>query len=247
MFPGSPKGGSELIKSKPWTQKEEDEHTRKMDGKFVNAMERSIIQNMDYMGQRPGLYQLSPISITELTGEEFGQGLTKPQLAKAADALLLVVQHGPGLFNEDTQWTLRINRKDRGKMGDNAAQTAVESKAVAGIFNLARYAVVAERHADTQHRNPDVQAILRMYAPLSMGGTLYRAKLTVQDYKGSDKRHLHALSAVEIENAPLGTLPLYSGAEALQAAQPTTVRTLSIAKLMSGARMQSGVEFTDPP
>jgi Large polyvalent protein-associated domain 3 len=173
--------------------------------------------------------------------------LTKVQLAKAADVLLLAIQHGAGLFNEDTQWTLKVNRKDRGKMGDNAGQTAEESKAVAGIDSLVRNAVVAERHADTQHKNPDVQAILRMYAPVSIGGTLYRAKLTVQDYKGGDKRHLHALSAVEIENAPLGTLLPYSGAEALQAAQPTTVRRLSIAKLMREASMETGVKFTASP
>ena len=247
VVPGFSGGGTELRKSKPWGEKEKSEHPRNPKGEFSKVGEKAIIQKMDYMGQRPGLFQLQPILITELSGEEFGTGLTKQQLAKAADLLLFSIQHGAGLFNEDTKWTLRVNRKDRGKMGDNAAQTAAESKAVAGIDRLARHAVVAERHADTQHKNPDVQAILRMYAPVSIRGTIYRAKLTVQDYKGGDKRHLHALSAVEIENAPLGTLLPYSGAEALQAAQPTTVRMLSIAKLMRGASMENGTPFIASP
>jgi len=35
---------------------------------------------VDFMGQRPGLRDLPPIPVTELTGEEFGQGLSQLEI-----------------------------------------------------------------------------------------------------------------------------------------------------------------------
>jgi hypothetical protein len=46
---------------------------------------------------------------------------------------------------------------------------------------------------------------------------------------------LRTPAAVEIEDAPLGTLPAYSSDESLQPGQPTTGRTLSLADLLHGA------------
>ena len=80
-----------------------------------------------------------------------------------------------------------------------------------------------------------------MYAPVTIGSSVYRAKLTVKDY--GDPKRLHALSAVEIESAPLGTLPAYSGAEALQQGQPTTGRTINITDLLRGATRNDGSPF----
>lgn len=197
----------------------------------------------DYSGQRPGLFDLPPVPVVTLTGNEFGAGLRYLQLAKAADQHLRMLQGVPGLLNLDTGWRLTINGKGRKKMGDNADQSATEIKAVAGIEQLARVAVVAELHEDERHRNPDVKAVLRLYAPLAIDGALYRIRLTVKNY--GDPRMLHALSAVEIENAPLGILPSYSSAEALQKAQPTTGRTLSVSDLLRGAQRHDGQPFKD--
>lgn len=195
-----------------------------------------------FSGPRPGLADLPPVPVVTLTGREFGAGLNKPQLAQAADALLRAIQKSPGLINDDTGWLFRVNQKGRKKMGDNADLSAAESKAVAGIERLVQNAIVAERHADIEHGNPDVAAVLRLYVPVDIAGVMYRAKLTVKDYKtaGEPKRLLHALAAIEIESAPLGTLPSYSGAKALQTAQPTAGRTLSIASLLAGATLQDG-------
>lgn len=198
----------------------------------------------NFTGQRPDLFKHPPVAITELTGKEFGDSLNKTELAQAADLLLRSVQKGEGLRNADTGWIFKVNKKGRDKMGDNADLTANESKAVAGIESLARHAVVAEIHADHEHHNPDVSAVFRLYAPVSIGGVMYRVKLTVKDYKTSGlPKLLHALAAVEIENAPLGTLPSYSDAEAFQTAQPTTGRTLTIAELLKNATLNDGTEF----
>lgn len=193
---------------------------------------------MGFTGQRPGLFELPPIPVTELTGKEFGERLSRRELALAADAKLRRIQRIAGLPNTDTGWVLRVNRKGRAKMGDNADMTAAESKAVAGIEALARDAVAAERHPDTEHKNPDVNAVLRLYAPVSIAGVMYRVKLTVKDYstEGNPKM-LHALAAVEIESALLGISPSYSGDESLQTGQPTTRRVLSIADLFAGATL----------
>ena len=117
-----------------------------------------------------------------------------------------------------------------------------DSQAVAALDDLVRYAVVAERHLDDAHKNPDVDAILRLYSPLLIGGKVHRVKLTVKDYKDGAKR-LHALKAVEIESAPLGIFPAYSVADAIQQGQPTTGRTITIADLLKNATMQDGKEF----
>ncbi len=211
------------------------------------ATVRNPKPDLDFNGQRPGLADLPPVPVTVLTGEEFGAGLSKAQLAKAADDLLRAMQARNGLANNDTGWLLRVNKAGRKKMGDNADQTVAESRAVAGIESLSRHAVVAESHLDDAHHNPDVRAVYRFYAPLLIGSDLYRVKLTVKDYLGAkEKRQLHALEAVEIESAPLGIFPSYSNAEAFQTGQPTTGRALSISDLLDGATMNDGNPYRLP-
>ena len=199
-----------------------------------------------FTGQRPGLAGLPPVAITELTGDEFGAGLSKVEIARRADDLLRELQLGTGLLNDDTGWSLRVNRKSRSKMGDNAAMTPEESKAVAGVEELVWNAVLTETHPDIEHHNPQVAAVHRFHAPLSLAGTLYRVKLTAKSYTpdaGQD-RVLHAIAAVEIENAPLGTLPAHVTPRASKPqAQPTTERTLSIADLMRGALRNDGTPY----
>jgi len=194
--------------------------------------------------QRPGLFDLAPAEITELTGDEFGVGLNKLQLGKAADHYLKKLQHGNGLLNNDTKWLLKINKVGRKKMGDNAGLSPVEIKAVAGLDGLVKAAVLAETHADYAHENEFVSSIHRLYAPMRIGQEIYRVKLTVKEYAGEDgKRNLHALSAVEIENAPPGTFPTYAEKSALQPGQPTAGRLLSIVELMDGATLADGQPF----
>jgi len=201
------------------------------------------LKSLNFWGQRPGLADLGTVPLVELTGDEFGAGLRYLALAKQADAHLRNLQKESGLINLDAGWLLKINGKSRKKMGDNADQSTAELKAVAGIERLARFSVVAERHADERHHNPDVVAVLRLYVPLLLSGNLYRVRLTVKDY--GDPRMLHALSAIEIENAPLGILPSYSSSELpeLQKAQPTTGRSVSIKQLLQGATDNRGNPF----
>jgi hypothetical protein len=53
---------------------------------------------------------------------------------------------------------------------------------------------------------------------------------------------LRTPEAAEMENAPLGIFPSYSGDESLQTGQPTTGRTASLADLLAGATL-----FNDSP
>lgn len=201
-----------------------------------------MLKDFEFWGQRPGLADLPPVQVVELTGDEFGVGLRYLALAKQADAHLRALQKESGLLNADTGWLLKINGKGRKKMGDNADQSAAEIKAVAGIEQLARVAVVAERHRDDRHNNPFVTSVLRMYAALVLEGILYRVRLTVKDY--GNPRTLHALSAIEIENAPLGILPASGGIDPpLQQAQPTTGRSASIRDLLKNATDNDGKPY----
>jgi Large polyvalent protein-associated domain 3 len=198
-------------------------------------------------GQRPGLFDLLPVRAVQLTGHEFGIGLSRRALSRAADDALRVIQSGDGLPNDDTGWVLRINKKGRSKMGDNPGLSATDSKAVAALPALAQRAVVAERHADDTHHNEFVSAVYRLYVPLLIGDQLYRVKLTVKEYKPGAVvagTMLHALSSVEIENAPLGTVPASDTKKvALQQAQPTTGRAVSVRDLLRGAHLHDGTLF----
>lgn len=193
------------------------------------------------MGRRPGLLDLPPVPITELTGVEWGEGLTREQLMQLAAAALRELQRGPGLVNLDTGWELVVNQKSRKKIGDNEAQSRESLLAVAALAELVRNAVLVENHADKAHHNEFVAAISRLYVPVRIASKLYRVKLTVKALQqgGDVRKLLHALVAVEIGNAPLGTLPNSSDVE-VGTAQPTTGRTLSIAELLAGATLADG-------
>lgn len=209
----------------------------------LNAQVRKPrLQSLDFWGERPGLALLGAVPVVEITGNEFGANLAYMQLARAADARLRLLQAESGLPNEDTGWLLRINKRSRQKMGDNADQSVDELRALAALEQLALTAVVGERHADELHRNPDVVAVIRMWAALMIGDRLFRVQLTVKDY--GDPRLLHALAAVQIESAPPGILPSYSAPDGVQTAQPTTGRVISIRALLRGAKLQDGRDYT---
>ena len=115
-------------------------------------------------------------------------------------------------------------------------------------LRLVRNAVVVESHADTKRGNVFVSAIYRLYAPVQIDGSMYRVKLTVKDLTAPDNpaKLLHALEAVEIENAPLGTFPASSATNAsVQQGQPTTGRWISIRQLMTGAQLQNGTPVAE--
>ncbi len=60
------------------------------------------LENPDFTGQRPGLANVPPLPVVELTGEEFGAGLTHAQLMAQATKLLKKIQATDGLVNDDT-------------------------------------------------------------------------------------------------------------------------------------------------
>ncbi|MDP2811774.1 MAG: hypothetical protein Q8O34_16675 [Rhodocyclaceae bacterium] len=202
------------------------------------------VKTFKFTGQRPGLADLPPVTVTELTGMEFGIGLSHRDLVAAANSKLRTLQGGQGLPNDDTGWGLRINKNSRKKMGDNEGQSTAELRAIAGIEALARRAVVAESHPDLEHHNEFVKAVYRLFAPVLIDGQLHYAKLTVKDYRSTGApKTLHALAAVEIENAPLGTLPTSSAEALVQSGQPTTGRTVNIADLLKNATKNDGEPF----
>ena len=200
----------------------------------------------NFTGQRPDLFKQPPVTITELTGKEFGESLNKTELAQAADLLLRSVQKGEGLRNADTGWVFKVNKKGRDKMGDNAELTTADSKAVSGIDQLVRHAVLAENHPDIEHQNPQVETVHRLYAAVLIDGVLYRVKLTAKTFtmKSGKDKVLHALSSIEIENALLGTLLAHETEKPSKPqAQPTTGRTITIADLLKNATLNDGTEF----
>lgn len=212
-----------------------------------DAAERSRLRiglpSEDFVGQRPGLFDLPPVLITRLSGNEFGADLDIKELSRAATvALRSLAADNALLLNEDANWLLSINRKGIKKM---TSRNRPSVQALAVLRDLVLRAVVAERHVDLLHTNEYVRAVLRLYSPAQIGDRIYRVKITVKDFqRGADARKLlHALEAVEIESAPLGTLPTYPAEAAQQSTQPTTGRLMNIADLLRDAQLHDGTPF----
>jgi hypothetical protein len=202
------------------------------------------------MGQRRGLFDLPDIPVTTVSshpyvaqGKNPGLGVVK-RLRDAIREILQEFRSVNGakprqqLRNQDTGWDLVIAKDDQNKMVSGSWTSLL---ALQDIESLAQNAVLAESHEDTRHENPDVQAVHVFFAPVAIDGKTYRARLTIKDYKGKTaKTNLHAVTAVEIENAPLGNLTAYSGSEELQPSQPTTGRAFSIANLLKDSKRDDG-------
>lgn len=219
------------------------------------------------MGQRKGLFDLPDVPVVTIEAKDLSVKDTK----QLADTLLRELQKAPlgTLHNNDTNWDFVIGKKDRLKMGDNNNLSHATSQAVQGLTDLVANAVLAETHQDIEHHNTDVQAVHRLYAGVLIDGKMHRVKLTVKDYKfldgSGERKNLHAIEAVEIENAPMGTLPPYSTSNDVQTVQPTserlallgtlpsnqsdqivqptTGRSISIADLLKGATRYDGSAF----
>ncbi|UNU73304.1 hypothetical protein LU293_09615 [Moraxella nasovis] len=200
-------------------------------------------------GERPNLKDVADIDVVEINAKELGFKQTK----QLADEILRQLQQTDAIYNHDTGWNLQVGKKDRKKMGDNNNLSHATSQAVQGIKELVRNAVVAETHQDVKHGNERVTAIHRMYVPADINGQLHRVKLTIKDYSlndGTKRKNLHAIEAIEIENALLGTLPPDATNGVIQGvAQPTTGHKLSIVNLLKGVKHDGddGVFFDTAP
>ena len=199
-----------------------------------------------FLGQRPGLFDLPALPVARLAGDALGAGLSHRELMQRATQMLQQIQASDGLVNDDTGWLLTVNRKGVKKMGDNTAQSRASLQSIAAALGeLVRHAVVVERHADVAHANEYVDAIYRLMTAVEIEGLIYRVKLTVKDLRqGQDVRKLlHALESAEIESAPLGTLPNSSTDAEMGTTQPTTGRVITIAHLLRGAARNDGKPF----
>ncbi|MDR1350731.1 MAG: hypothetical protein LBJ59_08175 [Zoogloeaceae bacterium] len=218
-------------------------------GMFAQAVDDAGIPRRqlaeDWQGQRPGLFDLPPVQVVEMPEMP---GLThEERMARATEAFKALRESGLPLYNDDSGWVFGLNRKSQKKIADNLEQTEASLQASMALRELVKNAVVAERHPDARHENEFVTAIYRAYASAAIEGQVFRVKLTAQQFaQGNDVRKiLHALEAMEIENAPLGTLPNSSGKK-VGTAQPTTGRTITIADLLKSAIRNDGTPFEYP-
>ncbi|MDR1275393.1 MAG: hypothetical protein LBL72_03280, partial [Candidatus Accumulibacter sp.] len=223
-------------------------------GKNGNVYGQPVTQGLNWeFGQRPGLFSLPDIEALTLTGKEFDANNIE-DLRNAAYTHMEPYRSIDGappkkqLHNKDTGWSFVVARDNQRKLSLWHGNKPETLRAIAEIERIVETAILAESHPDTGHKNPDVQAIHVLYAPVEIDGKPYRAKLTVRDYKANKEGHgaktnLHALSTVEIENVPLGTLPVYSSPDGLQLAQPTTGRKVSISDLLRDSKRNDASDW----
>ena len=211
--------------------------------------ESRITQGFQWeFGQRKGLFGLPDIEVVIITGQEFGNDVAT--IRKGAMAHLNDIRHREatdGIKNSDTGWDLTVSKVGYRKMARDLAQFTESLQAIFELEKLSQRAVLAESHKDTEHNNPDVQAVHRMFAPVEINGRLYRVKLTVRDYFGiasGERTNLHAIEAIEIEKPgdAIHTFPL----QANETWTPTEF-TVSLADLLAKSTRHGGLawDFSD--
>ena len=184
------------------------------------------------------LLKKSDVPVTVLMGDELTGSKSIDDIRKAAELHIQKMQGKP-LRNDDTGWDLVIGRRDREKLVDSYDQSISGLRALAGIKNLVKEAVLAETHGDVKG-NPDVNAVHRMYVPVIIGDKIYRTKLTVKEYKAG-RNNLHSLEAIEMEN-PAAYPPIRPNNLRPEMVQPAGFR-VSIATLLENARKNDGELF----
>lgn len=225
-----------------------EKYKLKVVGEPLVGLNQPMTQGFQWeFGQRRGLFGIADIPVTEISGKELGQD--ERAIRTNLNEHLKAYAEG-GLTNRDTGWDLRISSEDRKKLAKWFGATLPSLQSQAALEEIVENAVLAESHPDSRHENSDVIGIHRLYAPVSIDGKLHRAKLTVRDYQSKstgDKTRLRRLEAIEIENAPMGTLPMPE-ANLQTTAQPTSGRlSLSVRELLRDSKRDDGTawDFTD--
>lgn len=225
-----------------------EKYKLKVVGEPLVGLNQPMTQGFQWeFGQRRGLFGMEDIAITEISGKELGQD--ERAIRTNLNEHLKAYAEG-GLTNRDTGWDLRISSEDRKKLAKWFGATLPSLQSQAALEEIVENAVLAESHPDSRHENSDVIGIHRLYAPVSIDGKLHRAKLTVRDYQSKstgDKTRLRRLEAIEIENAPMGTLPMPE-ANLQTTAQPTSGRlSISVRDLLRDSKRDDGTawDFTD--
>jgi len=225
-----------------------EKYKLKVVGEPLVGLNQPMTQGFQWeFGQRRGLFGIADIPVTEISGKELGQD--ERAIRTNLNEHLKAYAEG-GLTNRDTGWDLRISSEDRKKLAKWFGATLPSLQSQAALEEIVENAVLAESHPDSRHENSDVIGIHRLYAPVSIDGKLHRAKLTVRDYQSKstgDKTRLRRLEAIEIENAPMGTLPMPE-ANLQTTAQPTSGRlSLSVRDLLRDSKRDDGTawDFTD--
>ena len=103
--------------------------------------------------------------------------------------------------NESTGWDIQVARGGLEKVASGA--TPQELAASLKLPELLRNAVLVESRPDTRGV-PEIKAIHRMYAPVRVDGTTYRAKLTVKEFSDGRRLYDQSLTTLEMQNPAQG-------------------------------------------
>ena len=195
------------------------------------------------LGQRLGLFNLSPVFIVEASNNRF-QNLTDAQ------AFVLKQFGREPALNNDTGWEISFGHKNLSKLfSASSTRNSImpeHIQIVSMLRELIKNAVLAESHIDRKDTGEsgqaNVLAIHRLYAPIQIDHRLFRVKLTVKEHSHPPGLNFKNYQLAEIE-MPAGELVN----EATQRITPTSghpaqnqsERVLSIADLLRGATRDS--------
>ncbi|MGH8562699.1 MAG: PLxRFG domain-containing protein [Gammaproteobacteria bacterium] len=179
-------------------------------------------------GQRSGLFDQPAVRVIQLTGLPFPNA--KAALRYALDRLR-------GSYrNRDTGWDISVARAGLEKaLSHSGRPSNLHLNAVRALPGLLDHAVLAESKPDAEG-DPNIRAIHRFYAPLRVGKSLYRVKLTVKETTLGKKFYDQSLTEIETANVQLvGEDQSPQDAQSTRTATGPLAARVSIPDLLRGA------------
>ena len=156
-------------------------------------------------GERKGLFDKPDLKVVR-SRNQVKKGERLSEAGKRAKRYILNAfkENGGIIKNQDTRHPITVTSKSASHLIHLGVKHTPYKQHVEAAFclpELLRRAVLVERYKDDKDGNDEL-FIARYYVPFLCDSTLFRAKLTVFEYRGSDKKfklYDHSLSEVVLE------------------------------------------------
>jgi len=207
------------------------------------AMQKAVMlegQPLFSRRQEQDLLKKPDIPVIHLSGSEISSTKQEWEMRDAVKKYAKKFQ-GNSYANNETGWSFKISKDGYRKITGGPELTIADMRAVAALPQLIKNAVLGESYVDRKS-SPQIQMVHRFYAPVDIKGTLYRAKLTIKEYRNQTHK-FYALEAVEIESPAVNAHDVVSSKDQLTHERPAELSKISIADLLQNATKNDGTKF----
>ncbi|MBF0517610.1 MAG: hypothetical protein HQK97_10950, partial [Nitrospirae bacterium] len=170
-------------------------------GELAGKVAERGSKDVNYSMKKEDLESKPDVKVARLDDRMFSPALWKARIDAKKWAKENIQGKSP--INKDTGWKIDITGNGIDKALSGERQAPIDHiEAVRAIPELIENSVLAETRPD-RNNDPHIKNIHIFYAPLEMGGKLYRAKLTIKERNDGKRFYDHSL--IEMEKPAAGT------------------------------------------